>query len=654
MKPIDLVEGVVDSPHLRRCAAEYFRVAYDELARQVDRMMSWLLILEWIGMIVCAVALAPLTWNGGRSAIHPHVWAALLAGPAFILPVIFVARLYPGRHITRHLIATAQILISVLLIDITGGRIETHFHVFGSLAFLAFYRDWSVLVTASGLTAIDHLVRGVWWPQSVYGVLTVSPWRWVEHAWWVGFEDLFLIIASRRSIGEMWQVATHKAQLYWGAYHDVLTNLPNRRMLEQRFSARPRDEKRALLFIDLDRFKHANDTLGHGVGDKLLVLVAERLSGSLHSSETLARVGGDEFVAILENVTSSEDATNAASGILSVLAQSFRVDEHELLLSASIGVSLCPEHGNDLFTLQERADKAMYVAKALGRNQCAVFSSELAERERMLQEIGRDLYRALPSGQLRVYFQPLIKRDGGVMGFEALLRWDHPVHGVISPLEFIHIAERSGLIVSIGEWVLSEACRNCASWSRDGERQVGVAVNVSAIQFEQEDFPERVIAIIGEHRLDASLLTLELTEGLLIRDIGRANRHLASLRSLGIRIALDDFGTGYSSLSYLTALPADTIKLDRSFLNRDSSDAVAIVRSVIDLAHRLGLRVVAEGVETRAQRDRMLALDCDEIQGFYFSEPVPADSVEKLLALHRVQRLRPELGGVRETHELVR
>jgi diguanylate cyclase (GGDEF)-like protein len=620
-----------DTAGLKRRSERLFRRSFDDLAAQVDRMFAWLLAAEWLGMIAAALAIAPRTWNGSESSIHPHLWAAILAGPAFIFPAVVLALFRPSSHVTRHVVAVAQILTSILLIDITGGRIETHFHIFGSLAFLAFYRDWRVLITASALTAIDHVVRGIWWPESVYGVLTVSPWRWVEHAGWVVFEDFFLILASRRSIKEMWAVAMSKAQLHIGAYHDVLTGLANRRLLQESFDAAPsreQDSIRALLFIDLDRFKQANDTLGHGVGDKLLVLVAERLTRVVGSEDTLARVGGDEFVVLLQDVQAAGDALDAASRLLSAIAPPFHVEGHELLLSASVGISLYPEHGTDLATLQERADRAMYIAKAEGRNRSAVFSSEVARHENLLKEIARDLYKALPAGQLRLHFQPLVGKNAQIVGFEALLRWTHPAQGPIPPSDFIPLAEKSGLIVGIGEWVLREACRNCLSWQQNGQRPLGVAVNVSAVQIEQPDFAGQVIGILRDLCMDPSLLTLELTETVLLKDAGKARLQLAALRLAGIRIALDDFGTGYSSLSYLVTLPADIIKLDRTFVNREFANAEAVIESVIEMAHRVGLQVVGEGVETRAQTDRLLNMNCDQLQGFYFSQPLPAGAVE--------------------------
>jgi diguanylate cyclase (GGDEF)-like protein len=615
---------------MEKRSAASFASSLRKLHRDVDRMMLWLLAAEWIGLMAVSLVISPRVWNGTHSAVHPHVWEAVLAGPAFILPAIAVTLSYPGRRLTRHVIAFAQMLVSVLLIDCTGGRIETHFHVFGSLAFLAFYRDWSVLVTATVVTAADHLVRGIWWPQSVYGVATVSPWRWVEHAWWVIFEDFFLLIATRNSIRDMQAVAISKARLYFGACHDVLTGLANRRLLQERFDNWAESNGNgecALLFIDLDRFKQANDTLGHTVGDKLLTVVAARLADEVNASATLARIGGDEFVAFLPD---RGQAKNLGKALVDALAPPFHIDGHELLLSASVGISFYPEDGTSLAALQERADRAMYVAKSKGRNRCVQFSTEVARREEIVQEVTRDLSLAMTLGQFQLHFQPLVRRDGQLTGFEALVRWNHPIHGTIAPAEFIPQAEESGLILSLGDWILREACVTCRTWQAPG-RTVGVAVNISARQFDEPDYSTRLLALVSETELDPSLLTLELTEGVLVRDVQRTRTHLAMLRAAGIRIALDDFGTGYSSLSYLTDLPADVIKLDRSFLNRELAESTAVVESIVTLAHRLGLQVVAEGVETDLQRENLIGLMCDEMQGYYFSKPVTAREVDRML-----------------------
>ncbi len=244
----------------------------------------------------------------------------------------------------------------------------------------------------------------------------------------------------------------------------------------------------------------------------------------------------------------------------------------------------------------------------------------------ILKDLGRDLYKAAANGELRVHFQPLMEKDEELIGFEALLRWTHPVHGPVAPSDFIPLAERSGVIVRIGEWVLREACQNCRGWQDNSQRPLGVAVNVSAVQFDEPDFAERVKNILSESGMDPTLLTLELTESVLMKDINRAREQLTGLRELGVRIALDDFGTGYSSLSYLTMMPADIIKLDRSFLSREFADSSAVIESIVGMAHRLGLQVVGEGVETLAQGERLFNLNCDQLQGFYFSLPMPADA----------------------------
>lgn len=304
-----------------------------------------------------------------------------------------------------------------------------------------------------------------------------------------------------------------------------------------------------MLFVDLDRFKQANDTLGHTIGDKLLILVARRLADVVGDENTIARVGGDEFFALLDGVSGCDQVIEVGSRLLNALMAPFNVEGHQLLLSASVGISLWPEHGEDLETLQERADRAMYTAKAHGRNQCAVFSSEVARQENKQRELVRDLSMALPNWELRVHYQPLVDRQGQLIGFEALMRWMHPLHGLVPPSEFISLAERSGAVVGMGEWVLGEACRNCLGWQKSAGGPLGVAVNVSLVQFEEPNFPERVKLILQECGLEPSLLTLEMTEGVLVRDLERARRQLTGLRALGVRIALDDFGTGYCSLS---------------------------------------------------------------------------------------------------------
>jgi diguanylate cyclase (GGDEF)-like protein len=626
-----------DAPKVTRVSDLSSSNHSDLRTAQVGRMMSWLLALEWASMIVTAIVLSPRTWSGAQSHLHPHLWAAILAGPAFILPAILLAAIYPTRPFTRHTIAVAQMLVSALLIDITGGHLETHFHIFGSLAFLAFYRDWKVLMTASAVTAANHLIGGILWPEAIYGVLTVSPWRWVEHVWWVVFEDCFLIVGVMR-----------EGRLDWNAYHDVLTGLGNQRLLGECYDALPNrpNTKRALIFIDLDHFKRANDVLGPAVGDKMLIHVAQKLAKVVGSRALLARVRGDEFVASMDNVAGPDEAIETGNLMLSALSEPFRVGDRELMLSASAGISLYPDHATDLTSLQECAEIALYFAKRNGRNACAMFSTEIGAREKVLQEIRSDLYWALPRGEFNVHFQPLVDHEGRVASFEALLRWTHPVHGPVGPADFIPMAEKAGLITKIGQWVLMEACRQCRTWQRPGRQPVRVGVNVSAVQFELPDFQRTVMDVLRQCDLDPALLTLELTEGILVKDLSLTARQLEGLRALGIRISLDDFGTGYSSLSYLASMPVDTVKLDRSFLSRNSASHSAIVQSVVALAHGIGMRVVVEGVETLDQSESLKALNCDELQGFYFSSPIPADAVAGWLDSFQADRAQADPAAV--------
>lgn len=631
-RPMNTAEAVAQ-PEVTDHSAS-FRTAYDRLVARAHSLILLLLLVELASVVLLA------TMNGSALSHQfflgdPQIRMAMIAGAILIVPAILVARIYPAAQISRHLLAVAQVGFSSLLAH-TGGRTDVHFEAFGSLAFLALYCDWRVLLTANAVLALGSLVRFDGWPQLVHFALhpVISGWR--RGFLWVAAEDLILITACQRIVHAIRASATRESRLHWDACHDGLTRLPNRRMLQDRFSATMKKQGQgALLFIDLDRFKQANDTLGHTLGDRLLAMVGDRLLTVLRPGRAfVARVGGDEFVALIEEATGAEEALAVATELIAALRRPFRVDHEEVLLSASIGISLCPAHGTDLATLQEHADRAMYMAKVNGRGQCAIFSAEGMRQESMMRQMDRDLYLALPRGELRLWFQPLVERTGRLHGFEALLRWQHPTRGLLLPSEFIPSAEKSGLITSIGEWVLWEACRQCMTWRVPPGDGIGVAVNVSAIQFDRNDFPQQVMSVVAESGLRADRLTLELTEGVLMRELARTSQQLARLRAAGVRVALDDFGTGYSSLSYLTSLPVDVIKLDRSFINRPFANAIALVESIVDMAHRIGLRVVAEGIETVAQAREIADLQCDEMQGLCFSGAIPAESVAEFLRDH--------------------
>ncbi len=427
-------------------------------------------------------------------------------------------------------------------------------------------------------------------------------------------------------------------RIHYLAHHDPLTRLPNRTHLQARLeqaiaTARREEGRLAVLFIDMDHFKNINDSLGHHVGDKLLVEVAVRLRESVRESDVVARLGGDEFVVVLTDIAGDTVAT-VAGKLLKNLARSYAIDDHTLHSTPSIGISLFPGDGADVETLMKNADTAMYHAKEAGRNTYQFFAATMnaAATERIVLE--GNLRRAIESGEFVLHYQPQIDvASGRSCGVEALVRWQHPERGLLSPLTFIPIAEETGLIVQLGEWVLDTALGDLARWRAAGIGVIRMAVNLSAHQLRDPQLVPRIAALLALNGLSGSDLELEITESVAMKNPQGTTRLLAQLRALGIELAIDDFGTGYSSLAYLKQLPLDRLKLDRSFvmdIEHDPNDA-AISAATISLAHSLGLSVVAEGVETASQFEFLKGLDCDVVQGYFFSRPVPAAEAEAFL-----------------------
>jgi diguanylate cyclase (GGDEF)-like protein/PAS domain S-box-containing protein len=438
------------------------------------------------------------------------------------------------------------------------------------------------------------------------------------------------------------------------AYYDVLTGLPNRILLRDRLSnalatARRQNHKVALLFLDLDRFKIINDSLGHSVGDLLLQDVAERLKRCAREQDTVSRLSGDEFLIVLTAVKDGADTAVAAERFMDAMAAGFVIQGHSLSISCSLGISVFPEHGADSETLIKNADAAMYKAKDGGRNNFQFFTADMSAQavERLTLENGLRL--ALDKKELFLVYQPQMNiATGKIIGLEALLRWQHPTLGLVPPDKFIRIAENSGLIMPIGEWVLRTACSQARKWQEEGLSIVPVAVNVSAVQFRQEDFPEIVRRVLHETGLAPQYLELELTESLLLSNADVVFSVLQQLTAMGLRLAIDDFGTGYSSLSYLKKFPVSKLKIDRSFI-RDiavNPDDMAITTAIISMAKSLNLKVIAEGVENEAQMSFLRAHECDEIQGYYFCKPLAADEVaDKLRADDSEARVRAQASG---------
>src|SRR5580658_5107199 len=429
------------------------------------------------------------------------------------------------------------------------------------------------------------------------------------------------------------------AELQHQATHDALTGLPNRVLfldrLEREIAHAERDGHTfAVLVVDLDRFKVINDTLGHGPGDELLKQIAGRLSASIRTADTVARTGGDEFLLLITHIREPTDVAVLAAKIVANLDKSVLVGGAEVHTTASIGISVYPTDGADSDSLVAHADEAMYFAKQHGRNTFQFFNPGMSVFSRERLDLERDLRRALPMKQFEVHYQPKIDIASGRMNsVEALLRWRHPTRGMVGPNDFIALAEESGLMLSIGEWVLREACRQARQWQREGLPFLRIAVNISPIHFRQSKFLDIVRAALSDNDLEPQYLEIELTETTVMDHAESSVHILEELSRMGVIVSIDDFGTGYSSMSYLRRFPIDKLKIDRSFISdmTSNSDAASIVKAIISLAHSLRLKVVAEGVETAEQLEQLREFGCDQYQGFYRSAAVVAGEIHKFL-----------------------
>ncbi|MBI3779365.1 MAG: PAS domain S-box protein [Gammaproteobacteria bacterium] len=437
-------------------------------------------------------------------------------------------------------------------------------------------------------------------------------------------------------------------RLSYLAYYDALTSLPNRQLLNERLSwamteADSRDRLVAVMFLDLDRFKNINDTLGHDVGDALLKSVAERLKACVRPGDTISRLGGDEFTIVLANVAHVDDVARVAQKVLDQFIAPFRIAGRDLFASPSIGITLYPFDDNNTESLLKNADTAMYHAKSLGRNNFQFYTAELNARAARQLELETGMRRALEREEFVLHYQPLVDiQTGGIVGMEALLRWQHPQYGLVPPMEFIPLAEETGLIVPIGEWVLRTACAQIKAWHAAGFPTLHVAVNLSSKQLQQKNFAEVVKHALQETGLEPLYLDLELTESLLMQDMEAAEAVLKNLKAMGVMFSLDDFGTGYSSLSYLKRFPIDFLKIDRSFIKDIVHDryGAGIVRAIIVMAHTLGIKVIAEGVETHEQLGFLREQGCNITQGYFCSKPLPVNDFTQLLREWRGTRLK--------------
>jgi diguanylate cyclase (GGDEF)-like protein len=486
-------------------------------------------------------------------------------------------------------------------------------------------------------TPLQHEVRGVKRDGSVIWLHTqtkIIPWSDGE--------------ALQTTVVDVTLRKRYEDRLLMQVNHDPLTELPNRRLALDRLTgatidARRRGTRVAALFIDIDHFKRINDTLGHASGDQLLRQVAQRITSSVREEDSVARLGGDEFIVVLPEVRERADAEAVAAKIVDATVRPFSVEGREIFVTVSIGISVFPDEGEDAETLMRHADAAMYVAKEDGRGVVRVFTPELRQRNHNRMRLEADLRHALERNQLTLCYQPIVDvRSGRILGAEALLRWYNPDLGQVSPQQVVRLAEDTGLIVPIGEWVLTCGCAEARRWLDAGFGELYLSVNVSSRQLRDSSLIETVRSALATNRLRPESLQLEFTESLLLEDRAEARSTISRLEACGVRLAVDDFGTGYSSLNSLNRVPLDTLKIDNSFTGGLLTDAgqSSLVDVLIVMAHRLELRVIAEGVERREQLELLRGRDCDIAQGFYFSPPLPPDEFLALLGNWRSTAVR--------------
>ena len=580
-----------------------------------------LLWLHSIGLFVLALAM-------GMDVIHASIEASVIAVGALAVKI-------PGlKRRQRSAIGAASLMLtSAILVHITGGATESHFHFFVMIGVVSLYQDWIAFFVASTFVLFQHGVLGVLDPRSVYN--HQAAW---DHPWtWAGIHALFVAGACSVSF-LIWKLNESQA------LRDALTELPNTKLFRERLDqALARNQRNgahlALFVVDVDNFKLINDGRGHVIGDEVLVELSKRLSNCLRQGDTAARLGGDEFGLVVEGMSTAKGAYVVARRILRCLEEPINSSGTDFFISCSVGVAFA-EADDDVESLLKKADVAMYAAKSGGKGRFEMFDAGMYEEALAQAKLEADLVGSVRRNELKLQFQPIFDlTNDRVVGFESLVRWQHPELGLLYPISFIELAEQSSEIFEIGRWVLSESCRVAKRWQTEySNPELAVSVNLSVRQFEDPDLVVTVSDALAESLLAPECLTLEITESVLMTDLQVGK--IEELKRLGIRLAIDDFGTGYSSLSYLHRFALDEIKIDRSIINNLAGDVqgAAICEAIIQMSRALNMSVVAEGIEKESQSDKLRALGCGHGQGFLLAKPLDGPVMEDFLKDQAVTR----------------
>ncbi len=630
----DPVSDLRASQYLRHESQRLYDEELIAVSSKTDRLFSTIMLIQWAVALFVSATL-PRNARFGASHHYLGLIGAIVGGGILTLATVLASPRNVGLVQRRYVNALAQIMISVLLVVLTGDPNGMQFHLYGSLAFIAFYLDWKVLLSSSLL----RLGAQVFINYLLLGSLDIT--SLVNLALCVACFDVIVYASSLYRLRTLHASAKRDVEqevLLHQAYHDPLTGLGNRLKIKKilddlRFREGDERARYALMVIDLDRFKQVNDTFGHHIGDEVLTEASRRMKEVVSAGDTVIRMGGDEFAIILAACSELKLAESVAARVVHIMAQPMLCSGEVIEIGASVGICL---HGEDPFVnadIFHFADLALYKAKSQGRNGFAAFDENMRMETSQGISLEQRLRRAVQKEKFVVFYQPIIKISGALQGFEALLRWDDEVHGPVSPMQFIPLAEKMDLMNPLGKWVLINACKQASLWQGLSMDPISMSVNVSSLQLANPGFVEVVKSALRESELPARLLILELTEHTLVENRGQAFETLRLLRQIGVQLAIDDFGTGYSSLSYLREMPVQSLKIDRAFITDivGSPKARLLVEEVVRLAHTMKLRTVAEGVENKEQWEILSDLHCDEIQGFHIAHAMSANDATKLL-----------------------